>query len=207
MAPNKQDSGRFVTIDGPNGSGKTTLVERLAGILSSEGHNIVQTLEPTRTSLGNFVRESEASVSGIAYACLIAADRYSHLETVVLPAIQQGKLVLSARYVESSLVLQRLDGLTIESIWRLNQEVLRPDLSVLLQVTPDTLRTRLARRNRLSRFERESSREIEHEYYSDAATFLTKQGFNVFVHNNHTLPLDASADALAQVVRSQLFSL
>ncbi len=75
-----------------------------------------------------------------------------------MPALQVGKIVFSDRYIESSLVLQRLDGLGIESIWNLNSQACIPDLSMILMASVEILEQRLSQRSSFGRFERTKSR-------------------------------------------------
>ncbi len=101
----RQD-GLFVVFDGPNGVGKTTLVNEVATQLRQQGYNVLATKEPTRSPLGQFVRNAEEKCRGKTLAYLVAADRQFHLEQEILPALDRGMIVLSDRYIPSSLVLQ-----------------------------------------------------------------------------------------------------
>src|SRR5215211_6260668 len=102
--------GLVVTFDGPNGSGKTSLAKAVADHLRSTGRTLVMTAQPSPTELGDTVRAAEASVAGRGLACLVAGDRHHQIATEILPALRHGAVVLCDRYVESSLVLQRIDG-------------------------------------------------------------------------------------------------
>lgn len=150
--------------------------------------------------LGQFVRAAEEDYRGSTLACLVAADRYFHLENEVLPALQTGKIVLSDRYIESSLVLQRLDGLDIEFIWRLNSQICIPDLSVILTASAEILEQRLSQRSSFGRFERTKSRADELSYYLEAAEFLSKRGFNILLLDNGTTPLNENVKKVVQQI-------
>ena len=176
----------FITFDGPHGVGKTTIVDRVVAKLRCLGKDVFLTKEPTRSALGNFLRQGEEFLWGKSLACVAAADRYFHIESEIMPALQIGKMVVSDRYVESSLVLQRLDGCTLEFVWSLNSQVLVPDLSVVVTAHPDVIATRLKKRGaELSRFEREKSKQMELGFYLEAAEFLFLHGFNVLVLENN----------------------
>src|SRR3989344_9370222 len=147
----------FITIDGPHGVGKTTLVGDLRHELAMVGHrlNVVTTKEPTQWSIGKLLR-GISSYSGKALACIAAADRHWHIEQEIRPALARGNLVISDRYVESSLVLQRLDGCSLDYIWNLHEGILVPDLSIILLARPWVLAKRLKERGKrqlLNRFE------------------------------------------------------
>lgn len=138
--------GLFVTFDGPNGAGKTSLVEAVAGRLRNFGRTVVMTRQPSPTELGDTVRGAEASVRGRALACLVAGDRHHQLATEIRPALGAGAIVLCDRYVESSLVLQRLDEVDVEFILAVNAGIVRPDLRIRLLAHSAILAQRLAQR-------------------------------------------------------------
>jgi dTMP kinase len=138
--------GVFIVIEGLDGCGKTTqtklLVEKLQGT-----HGAVYTAEPSRGSIGAFIRNSilyrEKRHSSVVEALLFAADRVEHVQKEVLPALRQGKLVISDRYVYSSLAYQGAAGLSVEWIEKINEHALRPDLAIFIDVSPETVMRRL----------------------------------------------------------------
>jgi dTMP kinase len=167
--------GLFVTVDGPNGSGKTSLIDAVSARLAAE-HLVYCTRQPSPTKLGQMIRSSEREFHGRALACLIAGDRHHQLETEIVPRLSDGAVVLCDRYIESSLVLQRLDGVTIEEILAINSGILRPDLRIRLLAQPDILRARLASRptDASRRFEHApDAPERELSLYQDADRLLT----------------------------------
>jgi dTMP kinase len=168
---------RFIVIEGPNGVGKTTSATLLAERLRERGTAVHSTTEPSDTPLGHTVRSSEARLSGRALALAVAADRYAHIDTEITPALEAGQLVISDRYVQSSLVLQRLDGLSLAEVWRYNAFVLPPTISVYLQHDPAIIQARLNERQRLSRLERSGSPKREQALYDDAFRFLARRGW------------------------------
>jgi dTMP kinase len=126
------NNGIFVTFEGPNGCGKSTIMEAVCYSLGERGFNIYKTQEPTATPLGNFARSCEKDLFGKSLAYIVAEDRRSHLEYFIRPALRLGNIVLCDRYIESSLVLQKLDGLDTDFIWSINHGILIPDLSIIL---------------------------------------------------------------------------
>ena len=169
--------GLFVAVEGPNGVGKSTAVARLADRLRTGGWAVHVTTEPSDTPLGRLIRTSEGALTGRALALAVAADRYAHLETEILPALAAGKVVISDRYVQSSLVLQRLDGLPLREIWQHNAHVPPASLSFYLHHTPEVLWQRLEQRARRSRLERVGSPRRELDLYDDAFAFLAARGW------------------------------
>jgi dTMP kinase len=138
--------GAFICIEGLDGCGKTTQAKMLAKKLG-ESHNAVYTAEPSRGKIGAFIRDrclyGEKRLSTVVEALLFAADRIEHVETVVLPAMQEGKLVISDRYVYSSLAYQGAAGLSLEWIEKVNEHALQPDFAVFIDVDPETVMSRL----------------------------------------------------------------
>ena len=114
--------GFFVAIDGPNGSGKSTLVEEIKAKMELEQFEVYVTREPSDSELGTSTRNFSEFYSGKTLACLIAADRYEHILTEILPELNKGKIVITDRYILSSLILQRMDDVDTSFILALNSE-------------------------------------------------------------------------------------
>ncbi len=137
-------SGVFVVFEGGEGAGKSTQVQRLASVLQSQGRDVVVTREPGATDVGARIRrlvlDKSETPSARAEALLYAADRAHHVATVVRPALARGAVVISDRYVDSSLAYQGA-GRTLpvsEISWLSSWATggLKPDLVVLLDVDP-----------------------------------------------------------------------
>jgi dTMP kinase len=173
--------GIFVSLDGPGGAGKSTTAALVRGQLTARGLQVHATAEPSRTPLGEMIRASTDAYRGMALACLVAGDRHHHLATEIRPRLQAGFTVLSDRYLPSSLVLQRMDGVARDTIWQLNNGAEPPDLAVILNATPAVLTRRLARRGGThSRFERQpDGPATESALYQDTAAELTALGWTV----------------------------
>jgi dTMP kinase len=181
--------GILITVDGPNGVGKSSIVNNLANQLSSFGQNVLKTKEPTPSFLGNFVRKAEERCKGFTLALLVAADRQFHVKREILPSLRENKIVISDRHIESSLVLQGLDGISFHRTWAINKFFPIPDLSIILIASKEILEKRLSVRNRFSRFERTKGRQKEIDMYLKAAEFLARKNFNVCVMKNEKIPL------------------
>lgn len=170
-------TGLFIAVEGPNAVGKTTITSRLAAELQSRGALVHVTTEPSATTLGRLVRSAESYLTGRALALAVAADRYAHLESEITPALRAGKVVVTDRYVQSSLVLQRLDGLGLAEIWSYNAYVAVSDLSVYLEDDPKVIAARLLQRPTLSRLEARGSPSRELALYREAFRFLARRGW------------------------------
>jgi len=200
MNTNNHYKGKFITFDGPNGAGKSTLIAEVSSLLSMAGVDLFLTAEPTDSPLGRFIRANEENYRGKTLAYFVALDRYLHLENEILPALINGKVVLCDRYIDSSLVLQRLDGLNFDFIWDLNKYFCVPDLSIILTARVEILEKRLLERDKLTRFERQNSRGNELDYYLDAANYLSEHGFNVMTVDNGDKSIKNNADLIVNKI-------
>jgi len=138
--------GAFICIEGLDGCGKTTQARLLVRRLRKESV-AVYTAEPSKGIIGRFIKKyclhGSKRGSSIVEALLFAADRFEHMENEVLPALRKGRIVVSDRYVYSSLAYQGAAGLDLEWIERLNEHAMRPDLAIFLDVEPETVVQRL----------------------------------------------------------------
>ena len=198
--------GFFVAIDGPSGIGKSTLTGMLADRLTAHGCSVMATKEPTATPLGSLARFGTDDYQGLTLACLVAADRYQHLEHEIRPALQAGRLVLCDRYLASSLVLQRLDGVSPEFVWQLHQHADRPDLCIILSGDASYARERAEKRGLYSRFHRGGQvvSMAEAALYATVATELAEHGFAVLTHDIRTQTPSEVAETLAVAVLARL---
>jgi dTMP kinase len=146
--------GLFIAFDGPNGVGKSTVIEHVESELVARNIAVFLTKEPTDTELGSFTRRIAETLDGESLTCLVAADRYHHLKQEVVPHLLEGEVVLSDRYVLSSLILQCMDGVNADFVLAVNEGAICPDIQVAISADRDIVRSRLAMRGQLTRFER-----------------------------------------------------
>ena len=143
-------SGKFIAFEGLDGSGSSTQIELLAKALVSDGQNILTTKEPTNNLIGGLIRGLLTKVwqtSPEGFQLLFAADRAHHLEREILPAMKSGKIVLSDRYLFSTLAFGSID-LPLDWLASLNGRFPIPDLTILLKVKPETCIKRIGRSTR-----------------------------------------------------------
>jgi dTMP kinase len=135
----------FVAFEGGEGAGKSTQVAALAALLRARDHEVVETYEPGDTRIGPDVRRlvlghASTGLSAKAEALLYAADRAEHVESVVRPALDRGAVVLTDRYVDSSLAYQGagrpLDYAAVASVNAWATGGLVPDLTIVLDLDP-----------------------------------------------------------------------
>jgi dTMP kinase len=134
-------AGRFIVLEGIDGSGTTTQAARLVASLRASGHAVVNTREPSDGPIGVVLRQALTrrlvGLSDRVLALLFAADRLDHLASVVEPALAEGKVVVSDRYVLSSLAYQ---GMRMPLGWveTLNAAARPADLTLYLDVDAGT---------------------------------------------------------------------
>ncbi|MFD6989172.1 dTMP kinase [Streptomyces sp. NPDC059943] len=193
--------GRFVTLDGPSGVGKTTTVHALTTELARRGWAVHQTVEPSTSAVGVFTREHFSHIHGRALACLVAADRYEHIEHEIEPRLCAGDTVVCDRYLASTLVMQQLDGVTMKFLLDLNAHVLLPDLAVILTASPGLIAERIAVRGPRNRFHLDPTapgREVD--LYDEAAqTLMTANVKVLIVHTDDSTTTEVAtsiADAI-----------
>lgn len=142
-APARAGRGLFVAFEGGDGAGKSTQLTLLGEWLEDQGYAVHRTREPGGTALGRQVRElllhgDDGSVSPRAEALLFAADRAHHVASLVRPALARGEVVLTDRYLDSSVAYQGAaralghEEVRQLSLWAVDGLV--PDLTVLLDV-------------------------------------------------------------------------
>lgn len=134
--------GFFICIEGLDGCGKTTQTELLVQNLQAQGLNAMRTAEPSRGKIGSFLKkyclQGEKRVSSEVEALLFAADRVEHLDEEVVPALNEGRIVISDRYIYSSLAYQGAAKLDLGWIREINKWTISPDLAVFIDVEPET---------------------------------------------------------------------
>lgn len=139
------ERGVFVCLEGGEGSGKSTQSKLLREALGAEGYTVVLTFEPGDTAVGKELRRivlspETGALADKTEALLYAADKAEHVETLVLPALARGEIVVTDRYVDSTLAYQgagrALDVREVEEVARWATGNLRPHLTIVLDLEP-----------------------------------------------------------------------
>lgn len=160
----------FITFEGPDGSGKSTIIDLIYSKLLSLGYDIVKSREPGGTPISEKLRDiildnNNKELTYRTEALLYAAARAQHVEEFIKPNLDKGKIVLSDRYVISSLAYQGVGrGLGIEEIEQINKFAtnnLKPDLILFFKVNPLTTLKRKSKLDIADRLELE-----EEEFHS-----------------------------------------
>jgi dTMP kinase len=144
--------GLLIAFCGIDGSGKSTQEEMLAQWMTSNGHNFVQTKQPTDFYRNNdlvrtYLDSGENALGMFGLALLAAADRQAHLNMFVRPAIARGTHVICNRYVYSSIAYFAARGVDESFVWTINRDVEAPDLTVLTDIDPALARERVIARD------------------------------------------------------------
>ena len=151
-------TGVFGCFEGGEGSGKSTQSRLLREWLEAEGYAVVLTFEPGDTEVGRQLRRIVLSpetgeLSDRTEALLYAADKAEHVDTVVQPALDRGEVVVTDRYVDSTLAYQgagrSLDVAEVEQVARWATHDLRPHLTVVLDLAPEHGLGRFEERDRI----------------------------------------------------------
>ncbi|MFH8760229.1 dTMP kinase [Streptomyces atroolivaceus] len=191
----------FITVDGPSGVGKSTTIQALRDELTARGIPVHGTAEPTASDLGLFIRAHFSHIRGHALACLVAADRYEHVEHEIRPRLNAGDTVITDRYLASTLVMQQLDGVPLKFLLDLNANVLMPELAVVLTAPPGLIAERIATRGPRNRFHHDPTapgREVL--LYEAAARSLMTAHVKVLVVNTGKATPSEVAVAIADAI-------
>lgn len=157
-----QTAGRFITLEGPEGAGKTLQAGRLAATLEARGRDVLLTREPGGTRLGDQLRTvllaGDGGLDSRADAFLFNAARAQLVSEVIEPALAAGKIIVCARFADSTLAYQGYGaGLSLDELRTLAAIATRgraPDRTIVLDVDPEVGLARKAAADR-TRFEQE----------------------------------------------------
>jgi dTMP kinase len=151
--------GRFVTFEGMDGCGKTTQLRILASTLRRRGLDVVETVEPGGTDIGQQIRRilldpANTTIHPRTELLLYFASRAQNVKQVITPALETGSIVLCDRFTDSTLVYQGcgrgLDPATVLQLDAIACDGLRPDVTVLIDIDLETSLARARRRNQNS---------------------------------------------------------
>ena len=143
----------FIVIEGADGTGKSTLAAKLANHLGA-----TLTFEPSHSPIGRWVRENLSDLAAVALPYLFAADRAQHVTETIAPALAAGEMIVCDRYIPSSVAYQGQDAIPLNTSFPV------PDLTILLTVSPDVARQRIAARDALTPFEERHAADLGARY-------------------------------------------
>ena len=157
-----KNKGYFISFEGIDGSGKSTQIQRLAKFLEALGSNVIITREPGGSVGGEEIRNLllQGNVdrwSAETEILLFTAARRDHLERIILPALEEGKIVICDRFADSTRMYQGMRGPNLRNLVdSLNEKVIKfdPDLTILIDINPEiSLKRAKSRKTVEERFE------------------------------------------------------
>ncbi|WP_339060711.1 dTMP kinase [Tepidibacillus marianensis] len=149
--------GLFITFEGPDGAGKTTQVNQLAKYIQEQGFDYLATREPGGTEISNKIRQillnpDHQELRDQTEILLYASSRAQLVHEVILPALNEGKIVLCDRYIDASIAYQAyglgINRKIVEEINRFASSSLKPDRTYLMDIQPEVGRKRLINRDK-----------------------------------------------------------
>jgi dTMP kinase len=196
--------GCLIVFEGIEGSGKTTASRNLEKYLSMKDYKTMWTREPTTSKIGSLIENiltGQVMVAEEAIPLLFAADRADHTERIIQPAIDKGYIVISDRYIHSSLSYQRrgmqksFPGEWLETI---NKYAMKPDLVFFLDIEPEEGLSRIGKWQRIhdDKFfeDLEAQKRIRQAYYE--VLKLQKRSSSLLQRNLFNAPLSDNRGAI-----------
>ena len=194
--------GLFLVFEGVDGSGTTTQVEHLCKFLKSRGHEVVRTREPGGTPLSERIRHlvldpNWKETSFLTELFLYAASRAQHVEELIAPALDRGRIVVCDRFTVSSVAYQSFGrGLNRDLVEKVNEMAIEsciPDMTLFLRISvEEALRRRVRRAEQIDRLEEAGQFLQERVALGYEAVF--KEDPNAVVVDAHKDPDDIAQD-------------
>ncbi len=158
--------GLFITFEGNDGAGKTTVCKEVEKALIEKGYEVLYTREPGGSEIAEAIRHilldvQNKEMDARCEALLYAASRRQHLVEVILPALQEGKIVLCDRFVDSSLAYQGVAReIGMDQVWAINEfaiDGVMPEKTLFFSVSIETGQKRMNLRGDKNRLDLEKS--------------------------------------------------
>jgi len=189
--------GKFITVEGPDGAGKSSIVKGLKPLLEEyTKQTVIVTREPGGSDIAEKIRSivlnpEYTAMDDRTESLLYAASRRQHVIEKILPALNEGKIVLCDRFVDSSIAYQgNARGIGVDEVWEINEfaiEDLRPDITIYLEVDAET---------GLNRIQDVKSNRVKDRLELEEITFHQKvqRGYEAIIRkqNDRFLKIDAS---------------
>ncbi|QIC08426.1 dTMP kinase [Brevibacillus sp. 7WMA2] len=207
------NTGMFISLEGGDGAGKSTAITLLEKRITEQGLPVLVTREPGGVDIAEQIREVilnrvNTKMDGRTEALLYAAARRQHLVEKVIPALEQGKIVLCDRFIDSSLAYQGVArGLPTDEIFAINQFAIEdrmPDLTFYLDVSPEV---------GLARIEANSTRE-KNRLDLEKVSFhnRVREGYELLIHKfperivriNADQPIEQVVDEMLAIVQEKI---
>lgn len=207
--------GKFIVIEGIEGSGKSTLSKNLKAQLELLNQDIILTREPGGTKIGQNIRElilkdppEGSTVDPLTELLLFFTDRAQHLQEIILPNLNAGKMVICDRFIHSTLAYQHygrgLDKSVIDNLIEIVVQNTKPDLVILVDLDPNIALSRAKNRSSLDRIEKEDL--TFHSKIRDGFLVLAKENLENFITLNGELPPEKLTELALNEIRARFIA-
>lgn len=201
--------GLFITFEGPDGGGKSTQLKNIAQILREEGYDVVESREPGGTDFAEKVRslvlDASIPLTSVSQSLLYFAARAEHVDKLLRPSKEAGKIVLCDRFGDSTLVYQGLaTGKSVEELWELRQlnsyatGNFVPDLTLVFDGRPEELVKRRTLRGVSDRYE-DMGLDFQHQLRNGFLALAKIEPERIKIINAEGSPEEVQAEALAAI--------
>lgn len=192
---------KFITFEGSDGSGKTTQSKELYKYLKSTGEDVIWTREIGGTDIAEKIRDIVVynEIERFSELFLIMAARIEHIEKVIKPAINENKIVICDRFVDSSVAYQSYNKEDINIIYNLHRDFcdnILPDITFYLQITPEKALKRTVGRDGNNKFEMKES-----EYFRrviDNYNYIAELNYKRF----RVINADNTIENISKIIKS-----
>lgn len=194
--------GKLIVFEGIDGTGKSTQIKLLKDHLENQGYQVVATYEPTNGVYGRKIRElyqNRQDCTPQEELELFILDRKEHVDTILLPALTSGRIVLCDRYYLSTAAYQGANGFSPEEILKLNDFAPEPDIALLFEQPIETSLTRITqhRGETLNDFEQaETLRKVSEIFKSLDFPFIRRVSSDDSIENVHLKVIDIMSTLL-----------
>jgi dTMP kinase len=202
--------GLFIVFEGPEGCGKTTHAKLVYKYLVKKGYDVVLTREPGGTKIAELIRKillhKDVKITPLAELLLYEASRAQHIEEVIKPNLLKGKIVISDRFADASLVYQGFArGLTMEFVKKINDIVVDgfyPDIVFILDVDPqEGLKRVFLRTKSFDRLEKENLK--FHKKIRQGYLQLAKKNKNYYLINTQNKTLQQVHSKIVKILEEK----
>ncbi len=196
--------GKFIVFEGLDGSGQSTQANLLKEFLIEKDQEVILTKEPTEDSqAGRKIRKTldkKIKIGPTQLQKLFTQDRKEHLGNLIIPILKQGKIVISDRYFFSTFAFGVSDGLNLDWLIKINDKFLLPDITFILEVSPEVCIQRIKKRgNKITLFEEKEKLARVWEAYK----VLPNRFKNVYIMDSQK-PISEVFSQIKKIVHSKL---
>ncbi len=205
-------NGKFITFEGPEGSGKTSVIIGVEKFLTEEGYSILTTREPGGIKIAEDIRSiildiDNTEMDAHAEALLFAASRSQHFNEKILPALEDNKIILCDRFIDSSLAYQgHARELGIDKVYEINKFAIGdqlPELTIFIDVPPSVgLKRVFSNSRKIDRLDLESLK--FHEKVYEGYMIIAKKYINRFKLVDGTQPIEKVIDDTIKIIKNIL---